>query len=30
MAARTSVRVALMGMREPTPYWPPVQPVLTR
>src|ERR687887_178774 len=28
-AAVSSARVTLIGMREPTPYLPPVQPVLT-
>ena len=28
-AALSSARVALIGMRLPTPYLPPVQPVLT-
>src|SRR6185295_5649241 len=28
-AALSKARVALIGMREPVPNWPPVQPVLT-
>ena len=28
-AALSSARVALIGIRLPVPYWPPVQPVLT-
>ena len=28
-AARTMLRVSLMFIRSPTPYGPPVQPVLT-